>query len=507
MKSGFDPVESYYQQRLLEQAPSMLAYWDVDLRCRYANRAYERWFGVDSVKLVGTSLRDLLGAELFALNESHILEALQGEAQIFERAVRGPDGTVRLGLASYLPDFVDGVVVGLMVQVTDVTHLKQIEVELQGKIAALLTSQAEAQALRRSEEQLRPLFMEAFDGIFIAGRDGRFTDVNDAACVLIGYSREEILCKSISDLIPLTEAEPVHGALRQMKEGGVLVAEWTLQRKDQSLIPVEVSIKFMSDDRWTAFVRNIAAHKHALEAERALNEELERRVVLRTEQLHRLSADLEAAEDHERRQIARDLHDDLCPTLAAARIRLAALCDHRSGAVRKIANDVDGLMALASHATRSLAEQLAPPILYELGLQPGLEWLAEEIKRGFSLEVSVQGDNQARPLSQVARSILYRATRELLINVAKHARAPSAQVKIWRNGDRVSISVSDVGVGFDPIKISATTNHGLGLDSVRERLSFIGGRAEIRSLLGVGTVALLEAPISTDESDLLERGT
>ena len=68
----------------------MLAYWDSDLTCRFANQAYRMWFGVDADRLIGTSLRDLLGPELFALNEPYVIAALNGEAQTFQRLVPGP---------------------------------------------------------------------------------------------------------------------------------------------------------------------------------------------------------------------------------------------------------------------------------------------------------------------------------------------------------------------------------------------------------------------------------
>ena len=107
----------------------MIAYWDRDLRCRFANRAYERWFGVDPNKLVGTRIQDLLGPEIFALNELHIRAVLRGEPQIFERSIPGPDGVVRESLARYIPDVQEGVVRGFVVEVSDVTALKQAEVE------------------------------------------------------------------------------------------------------------------------------------------------------------------------------------------------------------------------------------------------------------------------------------------------------------------------------------------------------------------------------------------
>lgn len=78
------------QQRLTEFVPSILAYWDADLRCRFASRAFEHGFGVSPASLVGTSLRDLLGPELFTQNEAHVRAALNGHARTLERVAPGP---------------------------------------------------------------------------------------------------------------------------------------------------------------------------------------------------------------------------------------------------------------------------------------------------------------------------------------------------------------------------------------------------------------------------------
>lgn len=128
---------NYHMRLLVDRVPSMLAYWDRDLRCRFANRAYEKWFGVDPDRLLGTSLRDLLGPTLFEMNDPHIRAALAGQRQVFERIVPGPGGVQRHSLAEYIPDLVDGAVRGFLVQVTEVTELKQ------------------TQAALRREEQLR----------------------------------------------------------------------------------------------------------------------------------------------------------------------------------------------------------------------------------------------------------------------------------------------------------------------------------------------------------------
>jgi signal transduction histidine kinase len=235
---------------------------------------------------------------------------------------------------------------------------------------------------------------------------------------------------------------------------------------------------------------DLARREREVEASRAMTEELERRVAQRTAQLRALVADLEAVEEQERRQIARDLHDDFGQTLAAARIRLTSLCNDKR----------------ANSAIRSLAAQLAPDVLHELGLSAALDWLGEEIERTFGLNVKVVDDGAAKPLAQEARSILYRAVRELLINVAKHAKTDSAIVQCECRDDRIIVRVSDQGVGYDPAAALAGRQRGLGLISVRERLSLIGGTFEMRSAPGGGTLAKLTAPLMTGEPATREGG-
>jgi signal transduction histidine kinase len=250
---------------------------------------------------------------------------------------------------------------------------------------------------------------------------------------------------------------------------------------------------------------DLARRERAFEETRIIAEELEKRVAQRTEQLRALSADLEAVEDRERRQIARDLHDDLGQILAAARIRLTSLCQHEGADVSETAMQVDALINRANNAIRSLAAQLAPDVLHELGLSPALEWLAEEIEGTFGIKVTVRDDGRPKPLAQEVRSILYRAVRELLINVAKHAQTDTATVETVSQAERVVVRVSDPGVGYDASVAATGSRRRLGLISLRERLSHIGGTVEMRSAPGAGTSAVLTAPLSVGpETNLSE---
>ena len=145
------PDDVRFIVRAANKIPSMLAYWNAELVCRFANRAYSVWFGVEPDALVGASLRDLLGDELFALNEPYVFGALAGQAQTFERIVPGPDGVNRHSLAHYIPDIADGQVQGFVAHVTEVTMLQDRQAALRNVIQAL---EAEVDVHRRAEESL-----------------------------------------------------------------------------------------------------------------------------------------------------------------------------------------------------------------------------------------------------------------------------------------------------------------------------------------------------------------
>jgi diguanylate cyclase (GGDEF)-like protein/PAS domain S-box-containing protein len=113
-----------------DSVEAMLGYWDLELRCRYANSAYNVWFGRSKDDMLGIRMQELLGP-LFELNLPHIVGAIQGETQQFERWITLPDGTQRHALASYYPDFSDGTMRGFNVHVADVTPIKLRELELE----------------------------------------------------------------------------------------------------------------------------------------------------------------------------------------------------------------------------------------------------------------------------------------------------------------------------------------------------------------------------------------
>lgn len=207
----------------------------------------------------------------------------------------------------------------------------------------------------------------------------------------------------------------------------------------------------------------------------------------RSAQLRTLASQLIETEQRERRRIAYVLHENFQQLLAAAKFSLQLFRDKgQATAADHAMESLDEAIAVS----RSLTVELRPPILYELGLGPALEWLARQKSQKFDLAVQLHLDHQAEPAGDSLRIFLFEAARELLLNVAKHAQVKTADVTLSRVGNQIQLQVADRGVGFDP----AQPPSGFGLFSIRERVELLGGHIEVASRAGSGTCVTLTVP-------------
>jgi PAS domain S-box-containing protein len=129
--------ELAFRARLLNQVPGMVGYWDRELRNRYANQAYVEWFGQTPDAILGKHIREVIGEELFALNEPYMRAALAGNPQLFEREIPDPTGRKRRSQARYIPDAPNGTVEGFFVLVTDISELRAAQDALEQSRNAL----------------------------------------------------------------------------------------------------------------------------------------------------------------------------------------------------------------------------------------------------------------------------------------------------------------------------------------------------------------------------------
>jgi diguanylate cyclase (GGDEF)-like protein/PAS domain S-box-containing protein len=162
-----------FLKTITDAMPGLVAYWDKDLRCGFANKPYQEWFGKLPQAVIGTTMMELMGERLFALNEPHIRGVLTGQPQRFERTLTKADGSLGFTLVNYIPDKdANGSVVGFFVLVSDVTVLKQAEVEL--KLAA-------------------SVFENTIEGIFVTDGNGVILSVNPAFTSITGFTADEAI--------------------------------------------------------------------------------------------------------------------------------------------------------------------------------------------------------------------------------------------------------------------------------------------------------------------------
>jgi two-component system CheB/CheR fusion protein len=272
--------------------------------------------------------------------------------------------------------------------------------------------------------------------------------------------------------------------------------------KHQGVVHLRRIVPYRTEDTQIAGVvisfTDITEAKRAalleIEAKAAANEQLEERVRERTQELKRLSHELALAEVRERQTIARDLHDGLGQELNAASIKLDALRSDVTRISQPALDEIAQLLDGVVREMRSLTAQLNPPVLEQLGLVAAIEWLGEEMRKTYHLEVLLNDDQTPKPLDSITASILFRAVRELLINVTRHAMVKIAHVTTRLTDGRLTVKVTDHGAGF-AASSSSKVSAGLGLATMRERITYIGGTFLIRSDRKRGTTATIQVPM------------
>jgi two-component system sensor histidine kinase UhpB len=196
------------------------------------------------------------------------------------------------------------------------------------------------------------------------------------------------------------------------------------------------------------------------------------------------------AQEQERARVARDLHDEVNQSLTGLLLRLEAA---REGAPPELEAELDETKALANQAMRellSLARQLRPTALDDLGLAAAVAGQVEQLARGeIAAEFEAEGD--FADLGDDAQLVVYRVAQEALSNAARHSGAGRVEVRLRREPDgAVALAVADDGRGF----AFDESEQGLGIAGMRERALLIGAELAIESRPGRGTTVRLTVP-------------
>jgi signal transduction histidine kinase len=238
----------------------------------------------------------------------------------------------------------------------------------------------------------------------------------------------------------------------------------------------------------------------ALEQNANLVAELQRKEAVRSELLRRVIA----AQEDERRRIARELHDDTSQALTVLAMSL-----ERAAAAVEAPEDRTKLEEMKELALGMLDDvhklifDLRPSLLDDLGLVAAARWYAESRLVPLGIRVSLETVGEERRLPPEVETALFRAIQEALTNVARHAEAENVAISLEFSPGRVLVEVEDDGRGFDvnAARPEADQTRGLGLLGMQERVSLLGGTIDIRSEPGSGTTVHIEVPVPGEGED------
>jgi len=355
-----------------------------------------------------------------------------------------------------------------------------------------IVAQDYIEALRDSEERFRTIFEGTNMGLALVDKDGRIVECNPALQQMLGYSLTEVINQVFTVFILPEDASRCQSRFRELMQGkrDSYQGEKKYIRKDGRTVWGRLNVSPLggatAEDRLAiCMIEDITEQKQA-----------EKEIRTYQEQLRSVASELSLTEERERRRLATDLHDHVGQILALAQIKLGAI--RESASPIHLAEPMDEVRRLIEQTiqyTRSLTFELSPPILYDLGFEPAVEWLAELIQEQQGITIKVQTDRSSKPMNDEIRVILFQTVRELLANVVKHASAKNIRVFITREDTALQVKIEDDGLGMGISADASNGPYGFGFFSIGERLKYLGGQLEVASEPGWGTRVTLQVPL------------
>jgi PAS domain S-box-containing protein len=332
------------------------------------------------------------------------------------------------------------------------------------------------QELAEREAEYRKLFTENLAGNLILDADGVIRQCNPALADILRLGRaEQAVGRRLAEFFP--DPAFLESCLHQALDGQKTdVQALTLRAADGR--PAEAIARFVGHrppGRPAQILAYLAEITELQLVQRDLADTLAENRLLAQKYVQ--------AQEAERRNIARELHDDMGQYLNAIKLDAVAIRDSGTPLPPAVDTGVRAIIAATDHVyelARGLTQRLRPVALDTLGLSDAIRHCIQEwARRNVAVACSLHLDGPARDLGERANITLYRLVQECLTNITRHAHASRVAIRLRQDeasGD-VLLSVSDDGVGWDQVRKSA----GLGLLGLRERVESLGGRFEVRS--------------------------
>jgi PAS domain S-box-containing protein len=342
-----------------------------------------------------------------------------------------------------------------------------------------ITERKEAQQkLRESEKKYRRLFDKNPQPMYIFNPDTwDFVEVNQAAINHYGYSEEEFLGMTLADIRPPEGFKKLKNTIEKHRSRETYVGEWKHLKKDGSLIDVEVTATNIQYDDTTYRLALI----HDVTDQKRMQEKIIQSVI--------------EGENRERKRIAHELHDGIGQYLAAASMNFESMKrDIRKLPQKREQQFKTGLSLLqnALSETRSISYNLMPKAIADYGLITAIENLIQNLQKSTDIIFNFDCNKEELELNDQAEINIYRIIQEIISNSVRHADCSTISIELKVNRNSIKLIVEDDGKG-----ISVEEKHsdkGLGLRSIKTRVSNLQGAFDINSQPGKGMTTTITIP-------------
>ena len=346
------------------------------------------------------------------------------------------------------------------------------------------------EALRQSERKYKLLFESNPMPMWMISRTNmKIIDVNDSALKHYGYTRDEFLSLDMKKMRPpediLKFTKEIESDIPGVSNRGI----WRHIKKDGSLIYVEINTyDYLANDgiQKRLLLSNDVTEK--IKAEEKLKHSYQ--------EIRELASHLQDVREEERRNMAREIHDELGQQITGLKMDISWLSKKLVTAEDTIKEKINRVLLLLDgtiKTIRKIATDLRPSILDDLGIIEAMEWQSQEFEKRSGIAVQF---SSSIPVIEIPGNIaicLFRIYQESLTNVARHASATTITTTFCQQGNQLLLTVTDNGKGFNAK--DAHYKKTLGLLGMKERALMIGGQYRITSQPGKGTCVTLQVPV------------
>ncbi|HTN06677.1 PAS domain S-box protein [Agriterribacter sp.] len=488
-----------YNALLMEHIQDAVISTDKNFTIVSWNRKAERLSGWNEDEIRGRKVVEIVKPVYKEAFQSVIVKTLlkneswEGETTFQKKS--GEQATVLVSAA--VIKAANGKMKGVVAIVRDISAQQQLEEQLK-KFNSELGKQVEDRTLEvkkvvdqllASEKKYKflfehnplPMWMMTMPGMHI-------TDVNDAAIHHYGYARHAFLKLNFRDIHPQADADAFIRYMQENASGYHNAGVWRQYKRDRSIIFVEIYAYSMRlDGRDIRLIlSNDITQKVAVE--KKLKQSLG--------QVRMLSGHLEQVREDERKNIAREIHDELGQQLTILKMDVAWTIKKMQHPDEMVVTRLSGLLETIDATmkwVRRICAELRPALLDDLGLIAAMEWQAGEFEKNTGVVMEVMLPAGIPELPPETKTGLFRIFQESLTNIARHAEARHVKVNLREKEGALILNIEDNGKGFDMAILNQKRT--LGILGMEERSLMMGGKYVIASEPGGGTTVKVIVPV------------